>query len=84
MAYRYAPIWNAIKSSPEGKAEITVPETEMETVIQGVKRTKSAENVSRSAVGLVPWSKLVIRKEMISATTRMFKVTFQLLYDTRL
>jgi len=64
--------------------EITIHEDLMETVIQGVKRTKSAENVSRSKVGLVPWSKLVIEKELLSQHTRMMKVKFRLLYDTRL
>lgn len=83
MAYKYQSIWNAIKSSDKGEAEITVHKSILETTIQGVKRTKSAENATRSAVGLVPWSKLVIEKELLSAKTEMFKVRFRLLYDTR-
>lgn len=84
MTYKYQEIWNAIKSSHNCEAEITIHKDILETVIQGTKRTKSAENVSRSAVGLIPWSQLVIKKELISERTGMWKVTFKLLYDTRL
>lgn len=83
MAYKYALIWKAIKSSEKLEAEITVHEDILETTIQGVKRTKSAENVTRSAVGLIPWSKLVIEKEKISGRG-VWRVKFKLLYDTRL
>lgn len=84
MSYKYQAIWNAIKSSHPAEVEITIHEDLMETVLQGVKRTKSAENVSRAAVGLIPWSKLVIEKKLLSVHTRMMKVKFKLLYDTRL
>jgi len=84
VAYKYITIWKQLKSSMPPEVEITIHEDLMETVIQGVKRTKSAENVSRAAVGLVPWSKLVIEKELLSVNTRMMKVRFKLLYDTRL
>lgn len=81
MAYKYQEIWDTIKANR--KAEITVSESYAPTVIQGVKRTKCAENSTRSLAGLVPWSKLVIRKEELDKRGTL-KVTFELLYDTRL
>lgn len=82
MAYIYQDIWDTIKT--ELHAEITVHKDHAPTVIQGVKRTKCAENAHRSSVGLIPWSKLVIRQETLSETLGMIKVTFKLLYDTRI
>lgn len=81
MAYKYQTIWNEIKHNK--KAEITISKDLAPTVIQGVKRTKSAENVGRSEVGLVRYSKLVIEQEVLSERTGMLKVTFSLLYDIR-
>lgn len=78
---KYQAIWNEIKL--KRCAEFTVHESIAETVLQGVKRTKSAENATRSAVGLVPYSKLVVEKEMISERTGMMKFKLSLLYDTR-
>lgn len=82
--YKYQEIWNAIKNSEKGEAEITVHESILPTVIQGTKRTKSAENVSRPLVGLVRYSKLIIEKELLSKERGIWKVKFKLLYDTRL
>jgi hypothetical protein len=84
VSYKYAPIWKTIKASPSGEAEVTVHKDVAETVIQGLKRTKSAENVTRSKVGLIPWSKLVIEKEILSDRTGMMKIKFKLFCDTRL
>lgn len=84
MAYKYQEIWDRIKKSLDGSVEITVHEDILPTVVQGVKRTKSAENVSRPLVGLVRFSKLVITKELLSKDRRLWKVKFKLLYDTRL
>lgn len=84
MTYKYVTIWKTIKHSDECKAEVTVHKDSVETVIQGVKRTKAAENVTRSAVGLIPFSKLVIEKQLLSERTGMMLVKFKLLYDTRL
>lgn len=81
MAYKYREIWNTIKV--EQQAVITVSKHSAPTVIQGVKRTKCAENAHRASVGLVPWSKLVITKEVISERLDLIRVTFKLLYDTR-
>lgn len=82
MAYVYQEIWDTIKA--ELRAEITVSKDYAPTVIQGVKRTKCAENAHRSSVGLIPWSKLVISQEVLSETLGKVKVTFRLLYDTRI
>jgi hypothetical protein len=82
MALKYATIWKEIKKNTF--AEIVVHESIAPTVLQGIKRTKSAENVTRSAVGLIPWSKLVVEQELLSGRTRMVKITLRLLYDTRL
>ena len=82
MAYVYQEIWETIKV--ELQAEITVSKDRAPTVIQGVKRTKCAENAHRSSVGLIPWSKLIIAQELLSQRTGMVKVTFKLLYDTRI
>lgn len=84
MTYKYASIWKAIKAAPDRTVEIVVHKNIAETTLQGVKRTKSAENVTRSAVGLVPYSKLVVKQEMLSERTGMVKITLKLLYDTRL
>lgn len=82
MAYKYQEVWNTIKS--ELQAEVTVSKDYAPTLIQGVKRTKCAENAHRSSVGLIPWSKLVIQQELISETRKLVKVRFKLLYDTRI
>lgn len=76
----YGPIWKQIKLTT--CAEVTVHVNKVATLIQGVKRTKAAENATRSMVGLIPWSRLVITKEKLSASH--VKVTFKLFYDTRL
>lgn len=81
MAYKYQQIWHTIKV--EQKAVITVHKSVVATVVQGVKRTKCAENAHRSSVGLIPWSKLQITKELLSDRTGMMRITFALLYDTR-
>lgn len=77
---RYQSVWNAIKKT--GRAEFTVHKDIAPTVIQGIKVTKSAENVARRKVGFVGWSKLVIKEERISE--HHVKVTMTLLYDTNL
>ena len=81
MAYKYQEVWDTIKA--ELHAEVTVSKAYAPTLIQGVKRTKCAENAHRSSVGLIPWSKLVIQQEIISDTLKLVKIRFKLLYDTR-
>lgn len=78
--YKYQPIWNTIKAT--NKAEVTVSKDYAPTVIQGVKRTKSAENASRIQMGLVGYSPLTIKQEKLSE--KMIKITFELLYSTQL
>jgi hypothetical protein len=81
---KYSAIWHQIKTAPNRTAEVVVHESIAETLTQGVKRTKSADNVTRSSVGLIPYSKLVVKQELLSDRTRQVKITFTLLYDTRL
>ena len=77
---QYDSVWAAIKHV--GSATVTVSKAHARTVEDGVKRVKTAENTARTRVGLVGWSKLVIKREDISAT--MTKITFSLLYRTDL
>lgn len=82
MTYLYQPIWEAIKANRF--AEVTIGRDVVDTVIQGVKRTKCAENSTRANAGLIPWSRMKITKELLSERTGMWKVKFELIYDTRL
>lgn len=68
----------AIKQA--GSATVTVSKAHSRTVENGVKRVKTAENVARRMAGLVGWSKLVVTREVLSATH--IKITFSLLYRT--
>ena len=77
---RYYEIWNEIKRAEQ--CVFTISKAEAPTVIQGVLRTKSAENVARRAAGKVGWSKLSIKKEEISETH--LRVTLALIYSTYL
>lgn len=76
---KYSDIWNSIKLS-DTPVHFTVSKAAAPTVIQGVKKLKSGENVTRRLVGLRGWSKLVIETEELSPT--MLKVTMKLLYQT--
>ena len=77
----YVSLWSTIKTT--GLVEFTVNRDRAETVIQGVKKAKSAENTARRRVfGRIGWSKLVITKTELSATH--IRVTMKLLYDTNL
>ncbi len=78
MARRYVPIWNRIKA--EGKVEITVSKDAARTVENGVKEAKTIENVARRKMGMIGWSKLVVKRETIS--DNYIKITFTLLYST--
>jgi hypothetical protein len=77
---QYDSVWATIKHA--GSATVTVSKAHARTVEDGVKRVKTAENTARTRVGLVGWSKLVIKREDISVT--MTKITFTLLYRTDL
>ncbi len=77
---KYADLWNEIKQT--GKVDFTVSKDIAPTVIHGVLRTKSAENVARRNVGLIGWSKLVIEQTELSATH--IRVHMRLLYSTAL
>lgn len=62
--------------------EFTVHKDVAATVIQGVLRTKSGENVVRKKAGLIGWSELVITRTPISA--HHIKVRMALQYDLRI
>lgn len=82
MTYKYQEIWDEIKKNL--KADVTVGPTYAPTLIQGVKRTKCAENSTRALVGLIPYSRMRITQEVLSEKTGVIKVTFELIYDNRL
>ena len=77
---KYASIWNEIKRT--GKVTIAVRTGAASTDIQGVLRTKSAENTARRGVGLSTWSKLVITKE--PGAGDQLRITLELLYSSQL
>lgn len=77
---QYKQIWNKIKTNL--KAEVTVSKEYAPTLIQGVIRTKCADNVGRHGVGLISFARMKIKREEISGT--MLKVTFELGYDSRI
>lgn len=81
MTQEYKRVWHAIKTNDV--AEITVHEALAPTIIQGVKKAKSAENMARKLGGLVRYSKLKIEKERLDARG-MLKVTFRLVYSMKL
>jgi hypothetical protein len=74
---KYSSIWKKIKD--DGAVEFTVHKDMAATVIQGVLRTKSAENVVRKKAGLIGWSELVITRTSISSSH--LKVRMALQYD---
>jgi hypothetical protein len=82
MALLYGPVWQLIKSSQS--AEVVVSEDNLATLIQGVRRTKCAENSGRGKLGLIPWARLETEKELLDPVKRVWKVRFKLSYDTRI
>lgn len=79
MAYKYQPIWDEIKKTH--KAEVTVNTDYVPTVIQGVKKVKSRENVVNRSIGILTWPELSFKTEVIS--DHMTKITFEIQYDLR-
>jgi len=75
---KYTAIWQKIKAT--GSAEVTVNKSIARTLEQGVKRTKSAENVAYKYIGNHPWSRLRVIRVPISATHT--KIVFELMYPT--
>lgn len=84
MSRLYLPIWEAVKASANLTAEVVVVKDRVPTVIQGVRKIKAEENVHRSGVGLIPWSRLQSRVEMLDEKKGLVKIVFWLYYDTRL
>lgn len=75
----YRQVWNLLKLS--GEASITVSNVAMKNTINGVLKAKAAENVRRRNLGLMYWSKLVIKRVPINA--HMTRVDFSFLYSTK-
>lgn len=73
----YSPIWNKIKAT--GFVEITTHKDKARTVIMGIKRTKSAENMINKVSGKITYSKLVITKTPVSSD--LVKIRLELLYS---
>lgn len=73
----YSPIWNKIKET--GFVEITTHKDKARTVIMGIKRTKSAENMINKVSGKITYSKLVITKTPVSSN--LVKIRLELLYS---
>lgn len=82
MTYKYQEIWDTIKR--DLKADVVVGPDLAPTLIQGVKRTKCAENSTRSMLGLIPYSRMRIKQQKLSDRTGQLKITFELIYDSRL
>lgn len=82
MALKYGNIWAKVKR--DMKAEVTTSMDNAATLIQGVRRTKSAENCGRRMGGKIPYSKMTVKQEVISQERRLVKITFELMYEFQL
>lgn len=82
MPMLYGSIWNQVKA--QQWAEVTVSKDNLRTLIQGVRRTKCAENAGRSKLGLIPWAKMENDVELLDPERGIYKVTFRLIYDNRI
>jgi hypothetical protein len=79
---KYRQVWIEIKNNLT--ADITISRDLAPTVVQGIKRIKCEENVSRKSLGLIPFSRMFITEEVISESKGLIKITFTLHYDNRL
>lgn len=77
---KYAATWNTLKK--HGNVGFTVTKAGARRAMNGIKLEKTTENVARRQAGLVGWSKLVVRKDELSATH--VKITLSFLYETKL
>lgn len=73
---QYAIIWSTLKAS--GTASVTVSKDHARTLIAGVVELKCDDNTLRKKMGLIPWSKLVIKRTVLSATH--LRVDFSFVY----
>jgi len=67
-------VWEELKRS--GSATITVSGDYRRTIIQAVKKVKSAENVCRPLAGAPKYGALKIEQALISDKPERWKVTF--------
>lgn len=74
MAWVGYNVWEELKRS--GSASITVSGDYRRTIIQAVKKVKSAENVCRPLVGASKYGALKIEQTLICEKPERWKVTF--------
>lgn len=79
MAWKYARIWAEVKRTQQ--AVITVHGDMLKTTIQGIKRTKSSENVNRPLLGNSKWPKLAFDKELIDSSRDLYRLTIKFEID---
>ena len=73
---QYAVIWNTLVK--HGTASVTVSKDHARTLIAGVVELKCDDNTLRKKTGLIPWSKLIIKRTSLSATH--MKIDFSFVY----
>lgn len=71
---KYSSIWSQLKQN--GEVEFTVNRDIADTVLQGVKRTKSVENAGRKKAGLPWFSRMIVERTVLSATHEKIKLKF--------
>lgn len=74
MAWVGSNVWEELKRS--GSATITVSGDYRRTIIQAVKKVKSAENVCRPLTGAPKYGALKIEQTQICSSPERWKVTF--------
>lgn len=82
MAWVGSNVWEELKRS--GSATITVSGDYRRTIIQAVKKVKSAENVCRPLAGASKYGSLKIEQQKICASPERWKVTFTVPLVTQL
>ena len=82
MAWVGSNVWEELKRS--GSATITVSGDYRRTIIQAVKKVKSAENVCRPMTGAAKYGALKIEQQQICASPERWRVTFTVPLPTQL
>lgn len=76
----YKEVWTEVKRS--GSASIVVSKAAAKKITLGILQAKAKENVARRHAGLMYWSKFTIVRQPLSDS--MIKITFSLLYESKL
>lgn len=82
MAWMYAPIWEELKRN--GTADVTVSESNLETVKQAIKKVKSSENVTRRPMGFAPFGRLEFTTTCLSEERKLWKLSVVLTVNPKL